>query len=789
MKKTPICFVAYPALPVSIAESIEGSIEGINEDGEVVLRSWKDANTGGRLIIASICKEIENADLFIADITTLNHNVLFELGFAIALNKRIWLLLNNTNEELISEFRKFQLLTTVGYTPYSNSYVIQDAFFSESPHLDIENSLFSDVLESARSSHNHGGLLYLKSSLETEASVKLNRVVERVQIHKMVDDPQEVPVRSISWYVNSVVSSQAVLAHFLSNSHRGAKLHNAKNSFVCGLALGLGKDILMVAHDPYTSPIDYRDLLYSHSTAAQCESQASNWITNLETKYRIGISESRAYGESLRKCEELRSISIGDPVAENEADDLLGYFVRTGVYEQALRTRRSILVGRRGAGKTAFLYHMANEMRRDKRNHVCVIKPVSYELDGLLRMLNIEMPFSEKGFMIESFWKYLIYSELARTYCEVLKDRSPYSQRTEEEAELLDYCYANAELITPEFSIRLENALNNLHPVRSETSAGAKRLRISELLHKGIVGKLRLLLGASLRDKNSVAVIIDNLDKNWDSSKDLDLLSELLFSLLGVTRRIASDFAKEDQRKKPVNINLTLFIRSDIFHEVLKRARERDKISYSRMLWNDSSLLLNVIEERISHSTNLADPSKVWSKYFCENVNGEPVKEYIIRSTLPRPRDVIWLVREALLQASNRKHSVVSAEDLVDSQSRYSKYAIESLIAEGFTTTLELEELLYEFIGSKKIVNTRSISRILDECNIGSSRYDEIITLLCNLTFLGREVSKDRFEFQYDDDQWIKFEQMARRYEKATRRGYARYLINRPFRSYLEINE
>ena len=142
MKKTPICFVAYPALPVSIAESIEGSIEGINEDGEVVLRSWKDANTGGRLIIASICKEIENADLFIADITTLNHNVLFELGFAIALNKRIWLLLNNTNEELISEFRKFQLLTTVGYTPYSNSYVIQDAFFSESPHLDIENSLF-----------------------------------------------------------------------------------------------------------------------------------------------------------------------------------------------------------------------------------------------------------------------------------------------------------------------------------------------------------------------------------------------------------------------------------------------------------------------------------------------------------------------------------------------------------------------------------------------------------------------------------------------------------------------
>lgn len=56
--------------------------------------SWTSLAVTGRPIIGTICEEIRKSDLLIADITNLNPNVLFELGFAVTQPKRLWLIFN-----------------------------------------------------------------------------------------------------------------------------------------------------------------------------------------------------------------------------------------------------------------------------------------------------------------------------------------------------------------------------------------------------------------------------------------------------------------------------------------------------------------------------------------------------------------------------------------------------------------------------------------------------------------------------------------------------------------------
>jgi len=139
------CFVAYPSNPPAIAESIEEAIEKIKAGQVVDIVSWKSINVGGRFIITSICEAIEENDLFICDLTTLNHNVLFELGYAIAHNKRIWILLNTSIEYSKNTYEKFKLLTTIGYVDYTNSNDIQTKFYKDQPYSDLQHTIYKDV--------------------------------------------------------------------------------------------------------------------------------------------------------------------------------------------------------------------------------------------------------------------------------------------------------------------------------------------------------------------------------------------------------------------------------------------------------------------------------------------------------------------------------------------------------------------------------------------------------------------------------------------------------------------
>jgi hypothetical protein len=785
----PTCFVAYPSSPPARSETLEMAIDHVAAGGVVDILGWKQLSVGGRVIINTICEEIRRRDLFIADVTGLNPNVLFELGYAIGLRKRIWLLLDTSIERAKLGFERFQLLTTIGYQPYTNSVDIQNSFYKDAPYESLHQNLYTDLLQAPTAGSSNDGLLYLKADVGSDSSSRVARKISAAGMPSVIiDDPKEVRVQPLSWYVQQVTNASAVVCHLSSTEHIDWELNNAKHALVAGLAHGLSKTVLMLAHAPYVSPIDYRDLLRVHDTAAVAESILGEWLTSIIREYEKRAHERETYQLEARAQGELRSIAIGDPIAEFESSQLTAYFVPTAAYSEAARSKHSIFVGRKGTGKTATLYKLSHDLSQDPRNHVCVVKPVDYELQGLLEMLGQELSASDKGYLIESFWKFLLYTELAKSFYEYVQAKPIYLGRSQDEDDLCVFVDQHQPLITPEFSSRLDTAVNRVRNLGLSESTEKQRRTISERLHSQMLGQLRVVLGKTLRGKARVAILVDNLDKAWNPQTDLRLLSELLFGLLSVSGRVAEEFEKDSNRREAVNLSLTLFLRSDIYAAMIRFARERDKLPIRRMTWEDPELLRRVVQERfVASGADVIRPEGIWEKYFPKAVRNTPIYEYLNEAALPRPRDLIYLIKTALQFAVNRGHTRIEEKDFASAEEQYSRFALDSLLVESGTRVPRLDELVYEFVGGPEILSADDVQRAMKAVGISSDRLQEAVDTLCEITFFGLEVGPGRFAYLYDEDSTTKIQVMARKTAAEFSSGRSRYRINTAFHKYLEI--
>jgi hypothetical protein len=785
------CFVAYPSSPPALSEVIEKAIARINTEGEgiVVVQGWKELSVSGKLIINEVCSAIDKSQLFICDLTYLNPNVLFELGYAIAHNKQIWITLDTSYDEAKQNYDKFSLLRGVGYAGYQNADHLTNLFFQQQPYNINAETIYSKIINSSNSMRMHQhSILYLKSRIETQASIDLSRLVKNSKIQAIVDDPHENNSQPLAWYVQNTRNSEAAIIHLLDDKRDARNPQNGKYSFVAGLALGFNNSILMLAHAKHYSPIDYSDLLYVHETSDECVLKASKWLETLKGYLADEDKKLREHVRSVETKIALRNLYLGEDIAENEEYNLMEYFIETTSYKDALNVSQSMIyVGRKGSGKTANLYKISHTLDSDRRNHVCLIKPVGYELEGVVRLLELKLARAEQGFMLESLWKFLIYTELAKSVFSEIENNI-HGGQSKAEVEFARYVDEHRELITPDFAVRMENAINRLIAIDSSNSLEKQEAKVSEILHTAILSHLRELLGVVLEGKEKVFVLIDNLDKSWIRGSDIRLLSDFLFALLSVSRIVTEEYNKARSRRKPVRLSLIVFLRSDIFSYIMRVARERDKLVYRRLEWTDPVLLQRIIEERFLEALHREFlPEAVWERFFTKAVDGLLTKDYIVKKIIPRPRDMIYFCRASLAHAVNRGHHRIESEDIKQAEKEYSQYAFNSLEAETSAQLENLEELLYEFVGSSQIVTRKQMDQYFENAAIDSSRVQFGIDLLCESTFLGLETEKDHFEFIYDENRADIIKVLARKVVEIT--GSERYQINVPYHAFLEIRQ
>jgi hypothetical protein len=756
------------------------------------LKTWESCKVGGKIVIGEICKEIDRANIFCADLTGLNHNVMFELGFAIARNKRIWLAIDPSVSETKADWSKLKILTVVGYSEYNNSDHLLAQFLKEQPWIDLNATIFNQAIKPNLPNDLYETLFYLKSRHITEASTLISKEISKASaamgMPMMIDDPRETSVQPLAWYGEQAYVSMCVVAHLINPLREDAHLHNAKYSFVAGLAHGLGKPILMLAQGDALAPLDYRDLLKNYQTGSEAERHLHSWLVPIMEQQKKETHVQQLYLTSVKLAQKLAELKIGEPLAENEEDRLVNeYFVETTSYREAFDGRQAIFVGRKGAGKSANFLKLAAALESDRRNLVCVIKPLTYEMQGIIELMQRYHGMNLKGYAIESIWKFLLYSEIALA-AEAMINNRPSGQIQEHEKNLIAVLDQNSEMLRQDFSVRLERCIQALLAKAKEVKGEVierNRIAISETLHSGLLRRLREVLTEALEEKQRIAILVDNLDKAWDKQSDIDHLSEFLLGLLSTTNRVAADFRSVGLERRTLNVSLAVFVRADIFHRVMANALEPDKIVYSKLNWNDDEMLARVIEERFSSVLSMP-PLEVWSKFFCPIVGRTPTKTYFLSRILKRPRDLLVFVKAAITIAVNRRHAIVEERDVFDAEKQYSQFAVDSILVENGITIEQLEDIIYEFAGATPVLDEQQVNAIISNARIASANLQYTVQHLCNLTFLGVEVKPNEFRFAEDHAESQKNTVLAQHPSRSCP-GPPRYKINPAFWTFLEV--
>ena len=326
-------FLIYPSVPPHLADTIKECVRKHNSvPGNGHWMTWEDLSVGGKIIICEICKAIRGSKLIVANITNMNFNVLFELGFAIGLNKVVIPIRDSTYESQKRQFDEIGIFDTLGYEKFTNS--------SELTKIIENKGNVKPVIMVNPEQDKSQPIFFIRSPIDTDGSIKIFSCLKKSWYRFRAFDSRETPRLSLHDSYKQVISSISVIAHLIDSDRAGGIVHNARSAFLCGMALAAGKHILMFQEGYSQQPIDYRDLIVPYTDTKQIPYYMDTIFKETADTLQTIEDSHVPFPSGL-----LARIDLGDVAAENEIKALNNYFVKTPQFQQARQGHARIVIG------------------------------------------------------------------------------------------------------------------------------------------------------------------------------------------------------------------------------------------------------------------------------------------------------------------------------------------------------------------------------------------------------------------------------------------------------------
>ncbi len=376
---------------------------------------------------------------------------------------------------------------------------------------------------------------------------------------------------------------------------------------------------------------------------------------------------------------DLNQIDFGRLDAESDFK-LAEYFVETGAVDAVLRGKQLVL-GRKGTGKTALFIHL-----KGKLPAVVVDLDLNEYLFSTHRALK-EAGVAESG-AYTSAWKLLIFTAMLGS----LEARLTRSEKSDlgqivHDLQMADKRGRFAKILGWLKRVKrvdLPNAgelgglggieLSDAHETYLGADFIAAVIKLEELAKRVIV-------------REPVTVLVDRIDDVWDGSQEA---KDFIVGGLKAMRCINL------LDRKAESASVILFLRTDLWQQVLFNDRNKISQDIEYLNWNDEDLI-SVIEARIAKS--LGQESASWTSVFFEGEMRQRARSrtYVLKRTMGRPRDIVAYATFALEEARRQKHAEVLAEDLYASETRYSQHILDELSDEVGPTMEKLPNVLSVF--------------------------------------------------------------------------------------------
>lgn len=389
---------------------------------------------------------------------------------------------------------------------------------------------------------------------------------------------------------------------------------------------------------------------------------------------------------------ELSKIDLGKDEAEQDAR-LKEYFLKTTSYENALTGKKTIVIGRKGSGKSAIFALIQDELK-NQGMIVIPITPSEYHWKMLTE-------YKEQGISpVQSHinvWKMtLLFSTISQLY---ERGKIPANSQLPKY-----YKYTK----NSEYDISSDNWLENILESSKKFITGIKISGVgvdlkstpNTTLPTNLISQVTRCLISEWdnyidwdeKTAPKVRIVIDRLDDSWDASENS---KDLIIGLL----KAANDLNRLFSNK----ILVTTFLRADIYDCLF--FDDQDKLrQYEEILIWDNEELRSIICERVKVSLNLqcVNSQEVWKELFSNKSyrSRATAEKYLIDRTFKRPRDIISFVRFAIEYAIENNSTCIETKDTrLAEERKYSQSKYKDLIIEYQKQVPYIKDLLDSFSG------------------------------------------------------------------------------------------
>lgn len=676
----------------------------------------------GQLIFCQICKAQRFTKVAVVDVTTMNFNLMFEIGYALGLGIPVIPIRDTTCTLDSKEFESLGLIDTLGYLDFQNSEDL-------AAKLPAAIKKASVPIIGASSLNREQPCYLVRSPIVTNGLVKILSVVKKSGLRFRSYDPKEQPRLSLQDAFHQVKTSIGVCVYLLSAFRNGSTVHNARGAFVAGLAMASGAYVFVLQEGLERTAIDYRDVVQNHVDVSQIQHLITPFIKQI-----YDALQSTRFIPITLPLRALETLDFGDVAAENEINALRSYFLPTAQYSDAKRGHARLVVGRKGAGKTAIFYGVRNAYWSSQSHVVLDLKPEGHQFLTLREQLLAFLSHGLQESVLTAFWNYILLVELAS---KIIDTDGRYIHRDINRMNLYDKLVqitgTDPEAEQGDFSERLltlvERMLERKQEIESITSPGD----IARLVYERDIHELQETLTKYIVYKDGIWILIDNLDKSWpvNGATKEDIL--IIRSLMEATRKLQRQLSRND-----IECRAIVFIRNDVYEHLLGETPDKGKDTAIVLDWTDEEAFKLLIHRRMMSSTKIERPfNEMWSMFFDSYIRGEHSFAYILGRTMMRPRDLIGFLRQCVSVAVNRGNTKVLEADILQAERQYSEDQLQGLFDELRDINSEFAELPYAFIGSPVSMTRNILEARVSEFKVQEDRIKEAVEILLWFGFFG----------------------------------------------------
>lgn len=371
-------------------------------------------------------------------------------------------------------------------------------------------------------------------------------------------------------------------------------------------------------------------------------------------------------------------IDFGQVSAERD-ENLSSYFFENGVLQSVIENRfRLLVLGRKGAGKTAVFQHFnENSERYIGKNDIAVklsLQDYSWDVHSLL---SAEGKATSLAY-IQS-WKYIIYLLCVKELIargvrskEILNAgriiEKIYSSRAPTLGEVIGQKLLQlSKLKLPGGSVDFDGAefegfsANGGEISFSEVKANdALQIQLNRTLER-LSNIFEKALISALEDGRKIVISFDRIDEAWDTAS-FESSQRIIAGLVGASEYINSKFRGQ--------IRPIVFLREDIFETIDLNDKNKLRSDCGQLLACSKDGLSRMILERVNYFARSAEESelaKVEDLFDREQMRQQRAPfDHIMLRTMLRPRDFIrffQLIKEDMIQ---RRDNPFEEEDVND---------------------------------------------------------------------------------------------------------------------------